>query len=49
MPPKPPYVKGTWKEKCLAYVEANPRLGWYIAVLATLNVILNLIDAFDLF
>jgi hypothetical protein len=40
-------------ERCLdsflAYIEAHPRTGWYIATLATLNFFLNLIDAFDLF
>jgi hypothetical protein len=36
-------------ERCLWWLEAHPRTGWYIAIMATVNVILNLIDAFDLF
>jgi hypothetical protein len=37
-----------WTDRCLDFVDQHPRLGWYIAILATLNFILNLIDAVDL-
>jgi hypothetical protein len=36
-------------ERCLTWIEYHPRTGWYIALLATLNFFLNLVDAFDLF
>jgi hypothetical protein len=32
----------------MAWIEVHPRTGWYIAIMATLNVILNLLDAIDL-
>lgn len=35
--------------RTLEWLEDHPRTGWYIAVLATLNFFLNLIDAFDLY
>ncbi len=35
--------------RCLLWIESHPRTGWYVAVMATLNLVLNLIDAFDLF
>jgi len=42
-----------WSQRCLDsffdFIEHHPRTGWYIALLATLNFFLNLIDAFDLF
>lgn len=31
------------------WIEAHPRTGWYIAVFGAINVILNFLDAFDLF
>lgn len=34
---------------CLAFVDQHPRLGWYIATLATLNFALNLLDLFHNF
>jgi hypothetical protein len=37
------------KQRLLDWIESHPRTGWYIAVIATANFILNLIDAFDLF
>ena len=37
------------KERCFDWIESHPRTGWYIAVVATLNFFLNLIDAFNLF
>ncbi len=33
--------------RCIYWIESHPRTGWYIAVMATLNVILNLLDAVD--
>ena len=36
-------------DRCLTWVEHHPRTGWYIALLATANFFLNLIDAFDIF
>lgn len=49
MTPKTTNVKRRVADKFLDYIEAHPRLGWYIAAMATLNVLLNLVDAFDLF
>lgn len=37
------------KQVCLDYIEAHPRCGWYIAIVATLNLILNFVDAFNFF
>lgn len=32
------------KNRLLVFVDAHPRVGWYVAVLSTLNVALNLAD-----
>lgn len=45
MAPREPNVK----QRVLDWLECHPYTGWYIALLATLNFFLNLIDAFDLF
>jgi hypothetical protein len=37
------------REGFFDYIESHPRTGWYIAAIATLNLLLNLVDAFDLF
>ena len=34
---------------CLDFVDSHPRLGWYIALLATLNFGLNVLDLFHNF
>jgi hypothetical protein len=34
---------------CLDFIDNHPRLGWYIALLATLNFGLNVLDLFHNF
>jgi hypothetical protein len=33
--------------RCVDFFDTHPRTGWYIAFMATVNVILNLLDALD--
>lgn len=37
------------KQRVFDWIERNPHTGWYIAVVATVNLILNFIDAFNFF
>lgn len=37
------------KQRVLDWLCDHPYTGWYIAVIATLNLILNFIDAFNIF
>lgn len=55
MPQAAPNVKGvpqgdrehrTLVQRCQDFVDRHPRTGWYIAIMATLNVILNILDLF---
>jgi hypothetical protein len=32
-----------WR-KCRDFIDSHPRLGWYVAFLASLNVVLNILD-----
>jgi hypothetical protein len=36
----------TLAHRCLDFIEKHPRTGWYIAVMATLNVLLNLLQLY---
>jgi hypothetical protein len=38
-------VKATF-QACTAWVDTHPRLGWYIAAISTLNVVLTTIHLF---
>lgn len=39
-------VKRRFHERCLDFIEKHPRLGWYIATIATFNMVLNILDLF---
>jgi hypothetical protein len=41
-------VKKGLGHRCLDWIDAHPRTGWYIVIIATLNFLLNLADAIDL-
>lgn len=41
---EPAGVNRGLKKRCLDFVDHHPRVGWYVAILATANFILNLID-----
>lgn len=34
------------RDRCLGFIDAHPRVGWYVAIISTLNVILNLVQIF---
>lgn len=36
-------------ERVLDWIDGNPRTGWYLFLFTCANLLLNLIDAFDLF
>jgi hypothetical protein len=36
-------------DRFMDWVDCHPRTGWYICVVATMNLALNLIDAFNFF
>lgn len=33
-----------WWQGCLDWLDTHPRTGWYIAVMVTANVVLNILD-----
>jgi hypothetical protein len=33
-----------WRERCLDFIDCHPRVGWYIAGISTLNVILEILQ-----
>lgn len=38
---------GFWNysvQRCIAWVDRHPRLGWYLAALGVLNLVLNLLQ-----
>lgn len=35
--------------RALHWIDCHPRTGWYLVTVATLNLLLNFVDAFDLF
>ena len=37
------FVNVIWKD-CINFVDGHPRTGWYIVVVLTLNVVLNVLD-----
>ena len=47
-----PNVKGrrrpAWISAWFEWIDCHPRTGWYLAVILTLNFVLNLLDALDL-
>lgn len=36
-------VKVIWKD-CLNFVDSHPRTGWYLCIVVTLNMLLQLLD-----
>lgn len=39
-----PAGSNRWAERFLDFIDRHPRVGWYIAACATLNVVLNVLD-----
>lgn len=32
--------------RCLSWIDRHPRVGWYLCIVATCNLLLNLIEVF---